>query len=92
MDAALSGKVVVIIGGTSGIGLAAARACARAGAQIVCVGRDEESTSVAERELAEAARVFTAARAVMAALMPEPPEGWSDHDGYPKTVTALWSG
>jgi len=60
VDAALSGKVVVIIGGTSGIGLAAARACARAGAQIVCVGRDEESTSVAERELAEAARVFTA--------------------------------
>jgi NAD(P)-dependent dehydrogenase (short-subunit alcohol dehydrogenase family) len=53
---ALAGQVVVLIGGTSGIGLAAARACAEAGAQLVCVGREDE----AQRVLGDNARVFTA--------------------------------
>lgn len=60
MKAALSGKVVVIIGGTTGIGLAAALACAEAGAQLVCVGRDEESSVAAQRALGQSAHVFTA--------------------------------
>ncbi len=60
MNAALTGKVIVIIGGTTGIGLAAVRACAEAGAQLVCVGRDEDSTEAAQRELGESACVFTA--------------------------------
>lgn len=38
MNAALSGRVVVIIGGTRGIGLAATRACLEAGARVVAVG------------------------------------------------------
>lgn len=39
--AALEGKVIVIIGGTAGIGLAGARACLAAGANVVAVGRDD---------------------------------------------------
>ncbi|WP_336517955.1 SDR family NAD(P)-dependent oxidoreductase [Pollutibacter soli] len=36
----LAGKAIVIIGGTSGIGLSAAKACKEAGAQIVVTGLD----------------------------------------------------
>lgn len=38
MRRALEDKVIVIIGGTSGIGLSAARACLREGARVVAVG------------------------------------------------------
>jgi NAD(P)-dependent dehydrogenase (short-subunit alcohol dehydrogenase family) len=37
----LQGKVIVIVGGTSGLGLSAAHACVRAGAAAVVIGRDE---------------------------------------------------
>lgn len=43
----LEGKKIVIIGGTSGMGLSAAKAFVREGAQVVAVGRDEESCSEA---------------------------------------------
>src|SRR5947199_10621683 len=35
---ALRGKVLVIIGGTTGLGLSASRACVAAGAKVVAVG------------------------------------------------------
>ena len=38
---ALAGKVVVVVGGTTGLGRSAARACADAGARVVIVGRME---------------------------------------------------
>jgi NAD(P)-dependent dehydrogenase (short-subunit alcohol dehydrogenase family) len=47
----LEGKSVLIIGGTTGMGLSAARACAREGAKLTFVGRDTESTEAAAREL-----------------------------------------
>lgn len=59
----LSGKICVVTGATSGIGLATARALARLGAQIVGVGRDPART--------EAARLSTAEEAA-AAGAPEP--------------------
>jgi NAD(P)-dependent dehydrogenase (short-subunit alcohol dehydrogenase family) len=38
----LAGKVIVVIGGTSGLGLSAAKAMIAAGARVVAVGRDDE--------------------------------------------------
>lgn len=60
MAAALSGQVVVIIGGTTGIGLTAAHACLAAGAHLVCVGRDQETSHPAQEALGKDARVFSA--------------------------------
>ena len=50
----LSGKVLVVIGGTSGLGLSAARAFVREGARLVVVGRGAEKVEAAERELGSA--------------------------------------
>lgn len=51
MSARLQNKVCVIIGGTSGLGLSAARAFVREGARVVCVGRDAEKVEAVTREL-----------------------------------------
>jgi len=48
---ALSGKVIVVIGGTTGLGLSGAKACAAAGARVVVVGRDAEHASAAVAEI-----------------------------------------
>jgi NAD(P)-dependent dehydrogenase (short-subunit alcohol dehydrogenase family) len=48
----LAGKSLVIIGGTSGLGLSAAKAFGAAGAKVVLVGRDEQKVAAAELELA----------------------------------------
>jgi NAD(P)-dependent dehydrogenase (short-subunit alcohol dehydrogenase family) len=55
---ALADRTVVIIGGTTGLGLAAARACAAAGAQVIACGRNADSVARARQELGAAARVF----------------------------------
>jgi NAD(P)-dependent dehydrogenase (short-subunit alcohol dehydrogenase family) len=52
--------VLVIIGGTTGIGLSAARACIEARARLVAVGRDSETSKTAEDQLGLNARVLTA--------------------------------
>ena len=49
----LTGKVVVITGATSGIGLAAAHICAKAGATLVITGRRSEKNQGVVRELIE---------------------------------------
>src|SRR3990172_6260632 len=54
--AALQNRSVVIIGGTTGLGLSAAKACARAGAGVVVCGRDPESAASAEKASGWAAR------------------------------------
>jgi NAD(P)-dependent dehydrogenase (short-subunit alcohol dehydrogenase family) len=48
---ALQNKSLVIIGGTSGLGLSAARAFLAAGARVVIVGRDQGKVEAAEKEL-----------------------------------------
>src|SRR5687767_10722467 len=53
----LEGKSLVIIGGTTGLGLSAARACVTAGAQVVVVGRSAESGSAVLAELGEQGRL-----------------------------------
>src|SRR5258707_7069103 len=45
------GKVAVVTGGNSGIGLATAKAFAREGASVVITGRDEASLRKAEKEI-----------------------------------------
>lgn len=48
---ALHDRVVVIIGGTTGLGLSAARACMAAGAKVVVCGRNGESVAAAQAEV-----------------------------------------
>jgi NAD(P)-dependent dehydrogenase (short-subunit alcohol dehydrogenase family) len=56
---ALENKVIVIIGGTTGLGLSAAKACVAAGARVVCVGRNPQSGQAAAETLGSAARVIS---------------------------------
>jgi NAD(P)-dependent dehydrogenase (short-subunit alcohol dehydrogenase family) len=49
----LSNKSIVVIGGTTGIGLAGAKAFIREGARVVIVGRNDESGRKARAELGE---------------------------------------
>ncbi|HEY0552010.1 MAG TPA: SDR family oxidoreductase [Verrucomicrobiae bacterium] len=50
----LEGKSLVIIGGTTGLGLSAAKAFVREGARVTMVGRDEDSAASAQVELKRA--------------------------------------
>src|SRR6266545_1252131 len=50
----LADRTVLVTGGNSGIGLATAEACGRAGAQVVVWGRDEEKNAMARDRLAAA--------------------------------------
>src|SRR5436309_13046482 len=49
-------KVVVIIGGTTGLGVSAAHACVQAGATVAVVGRNREHAAEAEAALGPSAR------------------------------------
>jgi NAD(P)-dependent dehydrogenase (short-subunit alcohol dehydrogenase family) len=51
-------KNIVIIGGTSGLGLSAAMAFIHEGASVVVVGKDEESCESAEKKLGTQSRVI----------------------------------
>ncbi|MBX9767019.1 MAG: SDR family oxidoreductase [Bdellovibrionales bacterium] len=56
----LTGKVALITGGNSGIGLASAKLFAREGAKIVITGRDEKSLAEAQKALGPDALVIKA--------------------------------
>lgn len=72
----LQDKAIVIVGGTTGLGLSAAKACIAAGARVVCVGRNPRSGQAAAEALGPASRVIsgdaadpkTAVQAIDAAL------------------------
>ena len=72
----LQDKSLVIIGGTTGIGLSAAKAFVAEGARVVVVGRNPESVQTAQREIgangrgfaADACDASTARRAIETAL------------------------
>lgn len=49
----MTGKAIVVIGGTTGLGLSGAKACLRAGGSVVVVGRSKESVDTAQVGLAE---------------------------------------
>jgi NAD(P)-dependent dehydrogenase (short-subunit alcohol dehydrogenase family) len=58
MAGELTGRAVVIIGGTAGLGLSAARACIAAGARVVAFGRDDEAADAARDALGSAGVVL----------------------------------
>lgn len=72
----LSGKSLVVIGGTSGLGLSAAKAFVAEGARVVVVGRDAEKVRATEAELGanaiglvgDAMQADTAVRAIALAV------------------------
>lgn len=72
----LNGKTIVVIGGTTGLGLSAARAFVENGARVVVVGRKPASVSSAQQVLGPSARALagdatepdTAARAIETAV------------------------
>ncbi|UQY45835.1 SDR family NAD(P)-dependent oxidoreductase [Mixta hanseatica] len=51
MNSAFTNKVVIVTGGTSGIGLATAKAFAQQGAQVFITGRRQQSLDAAVREI-----------------------------------------
>jgi NAD(P)-dependent dehydrogenase (short-subunit alcohol dehydrogenase family) len=55
----LQDKSIVIIGGTAGLGLSAAHACAAHGAHLVLVGRSQSSCKQAQARLGPAARIVS---------------------------------
>jgi len=60
MGSRLKKKIIVIIGGTSGIGLATAEAILAEGAKVVAVGLDRATSAKAQKLLGKAAKVITA--------------------------------
>jgi NAD(P)-dependent dehydrogenase (short-subunit alcohol dehydrogenase family) len=56
----LANKVLVVIGGTSGLGLSATKAFIAQGANVVVVGRDEAKVESAKKELGQNAIPFAA--------------------------------
>ncbi len=56
----LHNKVFVIIGGTTGLGLSAAKACIREGAKLVLVGLDDDSYNEARNLFSDTAMVIVA--------------------------------
>jgi NAD(P)-dependent dehydrogenase (short-subunit alcohol dehydrogenase family) len=57
--ATLMGKKIVVVGGSSGIGLGVAVAALERGADLVIVGRSQDKLLAAQRELGDAGRVKT---------------------------------
>jgi NAD(P)-dependent dehydrogenase (short-subunit alcohol dehydrogenase family) len=55
---ALTKKVIVVVGGTTGLGLSAARAFVREGARVVVVGRNEKNVRIAARRLGRHGRAL----------------------------------
>ena len=54
----LSGKSIVVIGGTTGLGFSAARCFVRGGARVVVVGRDPGHVRAARKSLGRAAHAL----------------------------------
>ncbi len=55
---ALQDKTIVIIGGTTGLGLSAAKACIVAGARVIVVGRNPDSAAAAQEQLSTNTRAL----------------------------------
>ena len=58
MSQPLQGKCIVVVGGTSGLGLSACKACAAAGASVATFGLGADSVSRAREELGDGAIVL----------------------------------
>uniref|UniRef100_UPI0032B13B14 SDR family NAD(P)-dependent oxidoreductase n=1 Tax=uncultured Aquincola sp. TaxID=886556 RepID=UPI0032B13B14 len=68
MNGSLQGKVALVTGASSGIGLAAAEALARQGAQVFITGRRQAELAVAAKRIGPAATALRADASVLADL------------------------
>ena len=68
----LGGKVVLVSGGTQGVGAGVARAAVRAGAAVALLGRNPERGEAVVAELAAVGAAATFVRTDVA----DPAEGW----------------
>lgn len=59
MQERLGNRVIVIVGGTSGLGVSAAAACVAEGASVVLVGRDAKKCEAAAARLGDRARALS---------------------------------
>jgi NAD(P)-dependent dehydrogenase (short-subunit alcohol dehydrogenase family) len=59
MSGPLSDRIIVVIGGTTGLGLAGAKASVEAGARVVVVGRNSDNVTAAVEQLGSAAEGLT---------------------------------
>jgi len=75
MDLLIADKAFLVVGGTSGIGFAAARSLAADGASVLIVGRDEEKAQAAAAGLAEGG-----SRVVPASVDVAKPDGADEAD------------
>jgi NAD(P)-dependent dehydrogenase (short-subunit alcohol dehydrogenase family) len=57
---ALNGKTLVVIGGTTGLGLSAARAFVQNGARVIVVGRNPENAKAAQKSLGKSSLALAA--------------------------------
>jgi serine 3-dehydrogenase (NADP+) len=64
----MQGKIVVVTGASSGIGAAAARALANAGATVAVVGRDKDRTNQVAKECLGNGRAFVADMSSLASV------------------------
>jgi len=59
VEPSLNNKVIVVVGGTTGLGLSASLAFVAAGARVIVVGRNPDSAAAALEQLGPNARSFT---------------------------------
>jgi 3-oxoacyl-[acyl-carrier protein] reductase len=77
LDLGLAGKVALVAGGSSGLGLAVARELAAEGAHVAIGARDRDRLAAAERDLKEVARGQVTATSVDISE-PEAARRWAD--------------
>ncbi len=58
-SSSLAGKRIIVMGGTAGLGLSAAKAFVAAGARVLAIGRQPENVATAQHALGSAALVVT---------------------------------
>src|SRR5437016_7354514 len=80
MPSKLTNKIIVVVGGTAGLGLSAARAFVEEGAKVVVVGRNPESVAQAQAVLGACGKAL-AADAVSSATAPAAIQAAVEHFG-----------
>ncbi|HWB07578.1 MAG TPA: SDR family oxidoreductase [Verrucomicrobiales bacterium] len=79
MYSSLKGKVIAVVGGTSGMGLAIARAVCAAGGAVAALGREDDYLAPARRELAGLVMAGDASQSSSAEMLVA--EAWRKLDG-----------
>jgi NAD(P)-dependent dehydrogenase (short-subunit alcohol dehydrogenase family) len=78
----LANKVLVVIGGTTGLGFSAAKAFVEAGANVVVVGRNEENVTAARQALGKSASAMVGDAADPKTAVKSIHEAWKMFGGF----------